>query len=319
MTVLVDQLNATAGGVLWLVAELVVLFLVVAAGIAVAARRLGLHRLRRLLGGNRLAGAVKGIALGFLTPFCTYSAIPVLVAMIDSGVRTSAWVGFLLAAPVLDPLIAVALAVIFSPAVALAYTAAVFAGVLATALVADIIGVQARARQHSPSVHAAQRASAIESSGDMPCAPDPLTDHAAWRGWPAEACDAVGYAYRLLRGLAVPLAIAAVVAVAIAAVVPRDLIVAVAGTDNVLAVPVAALIGTPLYVSGEAFLPIAASLKQQGMGDGALFALIIAGAGVNLPELGVLAKLLQPRLVAALAGAIFAIAMLAGYIVPVVT
>ena len=113
---------------MWLLAELVMLFLLVATAVAIAARRLGVHRLRSLLGGGRVIAAVKGIGLGFVTPFCTYSAIPVVIAMLDAGVRTSAWVGFLLAAPVFDPLIFVAIAVIFGPPAAVIYAVATFLG-----------------------------------------------------------------------------------------------------------------------------------------------------------------------------------------------
>jgi uncharacterized membrane protein YraQ (UPF0718 family) len=314
---------ATAAGIVWLLLELAALFFVVAGGVALATRRLGLDRLRRVLGGTRVTGAMKGVALGFVTPFCTYSAIPVLIAMLDAGVRTSAWVGFLLAAPVLDPLIAVALAVVFGPAVAVAYTAVTGAGILAAALLADVAGVRARTgsgirrRATAPAVPAASAVDA--SAGDVVCQPDPMTDRTPWRGWSAEAGHAVVYASHLLREMALPLVIAAVVAVIITGAVPRDAVVAVAGPDSPVAVPAAALLGAPLYVSGEAFLPIAAALRQQGMADGALVALIIAGTGVNLPELTVLGRLLDRRLLAALAGAIVTIATLAGYLVPAVT
>ncbi|HSJ44393.1 MAG TPA: permease [Euzebyales bacterium] len=313
--------SATAAvGVAWLVVELVALFLVIAGGVELTARRLGLDRLRRLLGGTRLAGATKGVALGFLTPFCTYSAIPVLIAMLDAGVRTSAWTGFLLAAPVLDPLIAVALAVVFGPAVAIAYTAITGAGILAAALLADAAGIGARTGSRIRRGSVAPVGSSVDTSaGDVVGEPDRVTDRTPWRGWPAEAGHAAVHARHLLREMAVPLVIAAVVAVIITGVVPQDAVVAVAGPDSLVAVPAAALLGAPLYVSGEAFLPIAAALRHQGMGDGALVALIIAGSGVNLPELTILGRLLDRRVLAALVGAIVTIATIAGYLVPAVT
>lgn len=313
--------DATASliGVAWLILELAALFLIVAGGVALTTRRLGLDRMRRLLGGTRLVGALKGVVLGFVTPFCTYSAIPALVAMFDTGVRTAAWVGFLLAAPVLDPLLAVALAVIFDPGVALAYTAITGTGVVAAAVLADIAGV--RPRTGTSTRRRATAAPAPSVAAD-PCAvasrPDPMADRAPWRGWPAEARHAAAYATYLLRDMAVPVGIAAVAAVVIVGVVPEDLLVAVAGPGSPLAVPAAALIGAPFYVSGEAFLPIAAALRQQGMGDGALIALIISGTGVNLPELTVLSRLLEPRLLVALVAAVFMIACVAGVIIPTI-
>lgn len=317
MTVAGRVLDA-AGASVWLLAELVALFLVVATAVAVAARRLGVHRLRRLLGGGRVAAAVKGIALGFLTPFCTYSAIPALVAMIDAGVRTSAWVGFLLAAPVLDPLIFAAIAVIFGPPTAVVYTTVTFAAALTAALVADAMTVQA----DRPSVRRRAEVPTTRPRSDDPdpaCGPDPFGPGPPWQGWATEARDGVRYAAGLIRGIAVPLGVAAVIAVAVMGAIPGDLLVAVAGPGNPLAVPVAAVLGTPLYVSGEAFVPIAAALREQGMADGAVIALIIAGAGVNLPELAVLGGVLSRRVLAGVVAAVFLTAIVGGYAIPAVT
>jgi len=296
-----------------LLGELLVLFLIVASAVALAARRLGAQRLRRLLGGSRGAGALKGIALGFATPFCTYSAIPVLAAMLDAGVRTSTWLGFLLAAPVLDPLIAVALGVIFGPRAALAYAVATFLAILTAATIADAAGLeQPRARVGAQRV--AHAPAPAEPDG---CAMiDPLAGGPPWRGWRAETAHATRDAIALIRGMAVPLVVAVAFAVAIAGFVPADLIARVAGPSTPLAVPIAAVAGTPFYVSGEAFLPIAAALQDKGMSAGAVFALLIAGAGVNIPELGLLSRMLDLRLLVVLVAAIFAIATLAGYVIP---
>jgi len=296
-----------------LLGELLVLFLIVAAAVALAARRLGAQRLRRLLGGSRGAGALKGIALGFATPFCTYSAIPVLAAMLDAGVRTSTWLGFLLAAPVLDPLIAVALAVIFGPRAALAYTAATFVAILAAATIADAAGLEQPRTRVGRVLHAG--APAPVGADGCPVI-DPLAGGPPWRGWSAETAHATHDAIALIRGMAAPLVIAVAFAVAIAGFVPADLIAGLAGPGNPLAVPIAAVAGTPFYVSGEAFLPIAAALQDKGMSAGAVFALLIAGAGVNLPELGLLSRMLDLRLLVVLVAAIFAIATLAGYVIP---
>lgn len=317
MTVAARALDAAVASV-GLLAELAALFLVVATVVAVAARRIGVHRLRRLLGGGRVAAAVKGIALGFLTPFCTYSAIPALVAMLDAGVRTSAWVGFLLAAPVLDPLIFAALAVIFAPATAVAYTTVAFAGALTAALAADAMAVRPYRQRVRHRADVASTGSRSDD-GDPACGPDPFGQGPPWQGWATEARDGVRYAVGLVRGMAVPLGVAAVIAVAVMGVVPRDLLVAVAGPSNPLAVPAAAVVGTPLYVSGEAFIPIAAALRDQGMGDGAVVALVIAGAGVNLPELAVLSTLVSRRVLTGVAATIFLTAIVAGYTIPAMT
>lgn len=69
-----------------LLGELVALFFGVAFAIQLFQRRLGPERLRSWMGGTPVASALKGIAVGFVTPFCTYSAIPMLVGLRQAGV-----------------------------------------------------------------------------------------------------------------------------------------------------------------------------------------------------------------------------------------
>ncbi len=49
---------------------------------------------------------------------------------------------------------------------------------------------------------------------------------------------------------------------------------------------------------------------------GATFALVISAAGVNLPELGLLSRIVTPRLFTAYAVAVIAVAITAGYLIP---
>lgn len=132
-----DRLVSTLITFATFLSELVVLFLAVSFAITLLTRWVGLKRVSRWMGGGPLRSALKGIALGFATPFCTYSAIPMLVGLRQAGVRTAGTIGFLLAAPVLDPLLFAAFAVLFSPWMAVTYSLVAFTGVLTVSLVAD--------------------------------------------------------------------------------------------------------------------------------------------------------------------------------------
>ena len=98
-----DRLTSVLVTFVTFLSELVVLFLVVSFTITLLTRWVGLDRVSRWMGGGPVQSALKGIALDFATPFCTYSAIPMLVGLRQADVRTASTVGFLLAAPVLDP------------------------------------------------------------------------------------------------------------------------------------------------------------------------------------------------------------------------
>lgn len=94
--------------------------------------------------------------------------------------------------------------------------------------------------------------------------------------------------------------------------VPEDLIIAVAGPDNPLAIPVAAIIGVPMYIRAETIIPISAVLVEKGMGIGAVMALIIGGAGASIPEVTLIASIFEKRLVAAFVITVLGVAILAG-------
>ncbi|MCC5034932.1 permease [Streptomyces sp. WAC 00631] len=303
-----------------LLAELAVLMTAVAVLLALGARRIGVARLRERLGGGRLRGALKGILLGFVMPFCSYSAIPVVAGMVKARVQTATIAGFLLASPLLDPVVVAVLLALFGWQATLGYAVVTFAAVLPAALAADA----ARLERHLlPARVAAGRAAPPAgdrtADGAPVCGtPDPFGDETPWRGGRAEIRRALRYAMDLARSLAVPMMIAVGIATAIVGFVPQDLVARWAGSDNPLAVPVAALLGVPFYVSTEAFLPIASALESSGMALGAVFALVISAAGVNIPELGLLSRLLSPRLLAAYTLAVVGVAVAVGYLVPVV-
>ena len=73
--------------------------------------------------------------------------------------------------------------------------------------------------------------------------------------------------------------------------VPTEIVARVAGPQNPLAIPVAAVVGAPLYIWPETMLPIGVALLEKGMGIGAIMALVIGGAEHKHPEVSVLASI----------------------------
>jgi hypothetical protein len=95
---------------------------------------------------------------------------------------------------------------------------------------------------------------------------------------------------------------------------PQDIVLKFAGPNNPLAIPIAAIIGIPLYIRVETAIPIGVALMQKGMSIGAVIALIIGGAGMAIPEMSMLAGIFKKKLVAAIIGVIFFTAVISGYL-----
>jgi uncharacterized protein len=96
---------------------------------------------------------------------------------------------------------------------------------------------------------------------------------------------------------------------------PKDIVVKLAGPGNPFSIPVAALIGIPMYIRAETIIPISAALVEKGMGLGTVLALIIGGAGASIPELIILGSMFKKKLVLAFALNVFLVAIVAGFLV----
>ncbi len=97
--------------------------------------------------------------------------------------------------------------------------------------------------------------------------------------------------------------------------VPGAFIIQVAGSDKPWTIPVASVIGIPMYIRAEVMLPIGDALINKGMGVGAVIALLIGGAGASLPEVVLLSKLFKRKLVMAFVLSILFVAILTGFII----
>lgn len=303
-----------------LIAELVALFFGVAFLVHISQSWLGEERLRRWMGGRPVVSALKGIAVGFVTPFCTYSAIPMLLGLRRAGVAPAGYVAFIVAAPVLDPILFGALVLIVGWTAAVIYAAVAFSAAMGLALLAQRIDVErflkpvaAGVGLHGRRVPAMAVAAGLQLDeadvcDDIACGPTQRT----WRGLKPESSEAAGAALSLLRSLWLMILVGVGIGLAIELLVPAEAVAAVAGHDNALAIPIAAGLGTPLYINTELFVPIADSLAAVGVGVGAIVALTIAGAGANIPEFVILSKLARSRVLVVFVGYVFAVAMVGG-------
>jgi uncharacterized membrane protein YraQ (UPF0718 family) len=94
--------------------------------------------------------------------------------------------------------------------------------------------------------------------------------------------------------------------------VPAEFLQQIAGPGNPLATPVAALAGAPIYVSISGMLPIAHSLTEAGIPIGTVIAFVIGGAGISIPNLILLNKLFERRLLAIYATTVVTIGITVG-------
>jgi uncharacterized membrane protein YraQ (UPF0718 family) len=112
--------------------------------------------------------------------------------------------------------------------------------------------------------------------------------------WGEVGGDVAKESWRLGRWLLLAFALEAL----ILAYVPQEAIAGMLGGSNPLAVPLAALVGAPLYMTEVAALPIVSGLLEGGMSPGAAIAFLIAGPATTVPAMAAVWALVRPRVFA---------------------
>ena len=274
--------------------ELVVLFLSISTLVGLVLEYVSDEKLRRWLSKRGWLGNFLGATLGAATPFCSCSTIPMTVGLLRAKVPFGATMSFVLASPLLNPIIlAMFLAL-------LGWKACVVYGVV-TFLMAMVCGAVLQGLGMAKDVRNVRIRGGREEREKLPTFGKKL--RRAFEG-----------AWNDFRGVLVYLVIGVAVGAAIYGYLPGDFVVRVAGPQNPLAIPVAAIIGVPLYVRAETVIPIAVALTQKGMSLGAVIALIVGGAGMSIPEMSMLAGIFKIRLVTVFVAVVFATAVLAGFV-----
>lgn len=292
-----NTLGNTIKYFLVITAELTVLFVGISAIVALVLMYLPQEKIRTWMAGRGTIGSNSiGALIGALTPFCACSTIPLSIGFLEAGITFGAVMSFIIASPLLNPIILVMLIALMGWKVSLIYFIVVFAGAVIFGLILEKVGGEKLVKK------VRIKAGNNRSSKEAPKTFAGRLKTAFIKAW--------GDFRAVLAYLLIGVAIGSV----IYGYIPQSLVIRLAGHGNPFAIPVAAIIGIPLYIRAETAIPIGAALMQKGMSIGAVVALIIGGAGMAIPEMSMLASIFRKKLVAAIVTVIFLTAVIGGYV-----
>jgi uncharacterized membrane protein YraQ (UPF0718 family) len=80
------------------------------------------------------------------------------------------------------------------------------------------------------------------------------------------------------------------------------------------AVPLAVLIGVPMYSNAAGIIPIVQALLHKGAALGTVLAFMMSVIGLSFPETIILRKVLRPQLIAAFVGVLTVGIIIVGYL-----
>jgi uncharacterized membrane protein YraQ (UPF0718 family) len=253
-------------------------------------------------------GNVAAAGLGAVTPFCSCSTVPVLAGLLQAGAPVGLAFSFLLASPLVNEIAVVLLLGLFGIEVTVWYVVMTFVAAVIGGFVIGRLGLAEHVKD-ARIVNDANRATVADGgTADGSVVGTAPTKQTHRQHVETAARDAWSFFVDTLPYLVLGMVIGAL----IHGVVPVDVLRTVLGPENLLAVPLAALAGAPVYVSLSGMLPIAASLSEQGIAIGTVLAFVIGGAGVSIPNLILLNKLFERRLLLVYAGTVVAIGITVG-------
>jgi uncharacterized membrane protein YraQ (UPF0718 family) len=278
--------------------ELVVLFILISAIIEYILLHISEDKMQKKLSGKGIIGNIIGAAFGALTPFCACSTIPMTVGFLNAKVPFGSAMSFLIASPLLNPIIIGMLAAMVGLKAAIIYFVIAFICSIVFGVVLEKSGGQEFIKNLKPKASCCC-CDKTEARSLSVREKVKLSFKSAWDS---------------LRPILVYLLIGIALGAVIYGYMPEDFVLKVAVPDNSFAFPIAAIVGIPLYIRAETAIPIGVALMGKGMSIGSVIALVIGGAGMAIPEMSMLAGIFKPKLVGAIVATIFLTAIVSGYL-----
>lgn len=217
--------------------------------------------------------------IGIVTPFCSCSAVPIFIGFVKAGVPLGATFSFLISAPMVNEIALVLLWGLFGWKIALIY---IVSGVIIATLAGWIIGKLRLEKWVEGFVYKVKIQQIDEIKQTVK--------------------NRIEYAKKYMIDIVKSVWIYIIIGVGLGALMygytPNDLLVQYAGPNNFFAVPLATLIGIPLYSNAAGTIPIVSVLIDKGMAMGTALAFMMAVTALSLPEFIILRKVLKPKLIA---------------------
>lgn len=256
------------------------------------------EKTRKLLSGKHIGvGNFMAASLGVVTPFCSCSAVPLFIGFVEAGIPLGITFSYLIAAPMINEVAIILLWGLFGIKVTVIY---ILSGLIIAIISGLVIGALNLEKYIEPFVLQIKTKSCC-SGEEILTFKDRLKE-AKESSW---AIFKKTYPYIIL-GIGI--------GAFIHGYAPTGLLVKYAGINNPLAVPLAVLLGIPLYANIAGVLPIAEVLVKQGLPIGTVLAFTMAVTAISLPEILILRRVLMLPLLAAFVGIVTVAVIFTGYL-----
>lgn len=260
--------------------KIFLMLIVIIFGVSILRSYFPAERTKKILSHKReFYGNIMAALLGTVTPFCSCSAVPVFIGFIESGVPLGITFSFLIASPMVNEVAVIMLWGLLGWKITAIY--------ISSGLVIAIIGGYLIGKFKLE--HLVQDYVYEMKVGDTEIIEQSFVERLQY---------ARSYTKEIVKKIWMYVIAAIALGGFIHGYAPEDFLTQYAGKDNIWAVPMAVLIGVPLYSNAAGVIPIVTALIQKGMSLGTALAFMMAVTALSFPEMIILRNVLKPKLIA---------------------
>jgi uncharacterized protein len=241
-------------------------------------------------------GNILAALLGVVTPFCSCSAVPLFIGFVEGGVPLGVTFSFLISSPMVNEVAIVLLFGLFGWKITAIYIGTGLTVALIGGYIIGKLKLEKWVEEYVYQIHV----------GEGQAVQTPTFK------------ERLDYAKLSMKEILGKVWFYVIIAVALGGLihgyVPADFLVKYAGKDNIFAVPIAVLLGVPLYSNAAGVIPIVYALMQKGLSLGTTLAFMMAVTALSLPEMIILRKVLKVKLLAVFVGIMTITIIAVGYL-----
>jgi len=255
------------------------------------------EKVKKWLSGKRLGmGNVMASFFGAITPFCSCSSIPIFMGFLEAGVPLGVTFSFLITSPLINEYLVVLMLGFFGWKITLAYIiSGIFIGVVSGLIIGKM-----KLEKHLVK--------------DLIAKKNQVQKEIGHDGIKSRVMFGIHEAKSIIKKLWAWVLVGVGLGAMIHNFVPKEAIESIMGKTGVFTVPIAAMIGVPMYGSCAAIVPIAVVLFQKGIPLGTALAFMMATAALSLPEAIILRRVMKLKLIAIFFGIVTLAIIFTGYI-----
>lgn len=254
------------------------------------------ERTKKILGRFQgITGNILGALLGTVTPFCSCSSIPIFIGFTSAGLPLGITFSFLISSPMVDLGSLALLMSIFGGKIAFAYVIVGLVGAVAGGTVIEKLHMEQYVQEY------------IRQAGNAETdLPELKVADRLIYGRDQVIFTIKKVAPYIFAGVAI--------GAVIHNVIPGEWVKMVLGGQKIYSVPLAVLVGIPMYADIFGTIPVAESLLMKGAGLGTILSFMMAVTTLSMPSLIMLSKAVKPKLLAAFTGIVTFGIILVGYL-----